>query len=582
MRSKRFISVGSIAAMVAASLVLPALAFAQDNSCNINYALYGTPGSYTFTVPAGVTQLRILSIGAGGGGGAGSGGWGSAGGGACGGALAGGNLTVTPGQKIPLYVGYGGRGGNGSTQANPGGCPWCGYFDPSSNGSTGGNSGIDSIVAVGGSWGRTGYHNLYNQFSGGAGGGSGGGGGGNGWPGFYATPGNGGTAGGQTNSQGAGGYCTGGGWNIDPSTYVKNVSVSAGAGGYSPGGWQYWGGGGGGGVVINSSTTKGGDGQDCANNGGKGYGGGGGGSGLSYTGAGGNGAPGAVYIEWDADTSGAAGSCALSCSVTFATNPLTGASTRINWTSQNASLFYINNVGYVSGTGSAQISSPGDYSGQVVGIGNTASCPAVLQGSGGACVSTSQTCQINGSILNSCGQTSQCRYGCSTTTNQCNAASQCQAAPTCDAEGHKVINICDGSTLSDCDAQGLVCISGQCVKPTVTFVSFNPFDQNGVAFTSSGHLSALPALVAAGKSTHLYWNVKNALDCSITGSNGDGIAGSAVGAWNTLTSGLSGVVTSPIMSRTIYTLLCNALTGAVPSFVQESTTVNIVPVFQEQ
>ena len=121
--------------VIAMTLLVPVLASAQDNACSTDHALYGTPGSYTFTVPAGVTQLRILSIGAGGGGGAGSGGWGSAGGGACGGALTGGTMTETPGQKIPLYVGYGGNGGNGSNQQNPGGCPWCGYFDPSSNGS---------------------------------------------------------------------------------------------------------------------------------------------------------------------------------------------------------------------------------------------------------------------------------------------------------------------------------------------------------------------------------------------------------------------------------------------------------------
>ena len=359
---------------------------------------------------------------------------------------------------------------------------------------------------------------------------------------------------------------------------MTKVSVSPGAGGYSPGGWQYWGGGGGGGVVISDSTTKGGDGQDCSNNGGKGYGGGGGGSGLSYAGAGGNGAPGAVYIEWDGGA--ADGSCALSCSVTFDTNPLTTGSTKIHWTSQNASLFYINNIGYVSGTGSAQISNPGDYSGQVAGIGSVASCPAVLQGAG-ACTSTSQACQANGTILNSCGQTTACRYGCSTTTNLCNAVAQCQAAPVCDAEGHKVVNMCDGSTLSDCDAQGLACIGGQCVKPSVTFVSFDPFDQNGAVFTSNGHLSAAPTLVGSGKSTHLYWNVKNALDCSITGSNGDGVDGGATGAWNAFTSGLSGKVSSPLKSRTVFTLLCHALAGAVPSLVQESITVNIVPNFQE-
>lgn len=574
MHTNYFLPVRLVILAVCAALLAPMLTFAQEDSCTIDHAIYGTPGNYTFTVPAGVTQVRILSVGAGGGGGAGSGGWGSGGGGGCGGGLAGGTMSVTPGQKIPLYVGYGGAGGNGGNQQNPGGCPWCGFFDPSSNGSTGGNSGIGTFVAQGGSWGRTGYHNLFNQSAGGSGGGSGGGGGGNGWPGFYATAGAGGSGGGQTNDQGAGGYCTGGGWNIDPATYVTKVPVSPGVGGYAPGGWRYWGGGGGGGVVINNSPTKGGDGQDSTNNGGKGSGAGGGGSGLAYAGAGGNGAPGAVYIEWDRQGS-SENSCALSCAITFDKNPLTGNSTKIRWTSQNASLFYINNIGYVSGTGSAQISAPGDYTGQVAGIGSTASCAAVLEGTN-ACTSTSQSCQADGTILNSCGQAMPCRYGCSTETNQCNRLAQCQPAPACDAEGNKVINACDGSTLSDCSAQGLTCVAGRCQVPSVTFVGFG----DGID-TSNGHLSALPALVGVGGTTQLYWNVVNALSCSVTGSNGDGIAGSPTGAWDTLSSGVSGTTTSALNSRTVFTLLCHANAGAIPALVQESVTVNIVPSYQE-
>lgn len=57
-----------------------------------------------------------------------------------------------------------------------------------------------------------------------------------------------------------------------------------------------------------------------------------------------------------------------SCSITFDTNPIdSGKSTTIRWSSTNASLFYIQNVGYVGASGSAQVS-PGattDYSGYV-------------------------------------------------------------------------------------------------------------------------------------------------------------------------------------------------------------------------
>lgn len=578
---------------------LPAFASADTSSCNINSAIYGTPGNYTFTVPAGVTQLRMLAIGGGGGGGAGSGGWGSGGGGGCGGALAGGTMTVTPGQKISLYVGYGGTGGNGTSQTGAGGCPWCGTYNPSSNGSAGGNSGIGSVVAAGGSWGRTGYQNLFNQYPGGTGGGSGGGGGGNGWPGYSAVVGSGGTAGGQTNSQGAGGYCTGNGWSIDPGTYITKVSWAAGQGGQEPAVNSYYGGGGGGGLIVDNSTVNGGNAPGacswgCPGTGGAGYGGGGGGQGLDYQGAGGVGGPGLVYIEWDG---GSSNSCALSCAISFDKNPLTSGSTKIRWTSTNASLFYINNVGYVSGSGSAQISTPGDYSGTVSGIGTTASCPAVLAGNSNQCTlgsgssgssgssgtptvtyltsgtspsSSSMTCQSNGNLSDSCGNVTVCRYGCSTATNQCNTKNQCQRTPVCDAEGNKVVNACNGSTLDDCTARGAgwICQSAMCMLPGM---NFEPFDAG--AFTASGHLQAIPSLVARGASTRLYWNVTNASSCTVAGDNGD--------SWVEDFSGTTGKQSGSITAQTRYTLRCSALPGATPSTITESVVVNILPVFQE-
>jgi len=234
----------------------------------------------------------------------------------------------------------------------------------------------------------------------------------------------------------------------------------------------------------------------------------------------------------------------------------------------------------VGSSGNAQISSSGDYSGQVAGIGSTASCVAVLQGTN-SCIPTSQVCQANGNVLDSCGQTNVCRYGCSVETNQCNTVTQCLTAPVCDAEGNKVINACDGSTLSDCSAQNLMCVAGRCVVPSVSFVPFSPTDQNGNTFSSSGHLAAVPALVGAGRPTHLYWNVDHALDCSVTGSNGDGVLGSGTGIWNELTSGLSGKTSSPLKGKTTFTLLCHANVGSIPALVQESVTVNVAPSFQE-
>src|SRR3989344_7523071 len=63
----------------------------------------------------------------------------------------------------------------------------------------------------------------------------------------------------------------------------------------------------------------------------------------------------------------------LACSVTLEKSPISeGESTTLNWNSSGSSLFYINNVGYVGTSGSAQVS-PGvttDYSGDVTGDGD--------------------------------------------------------------------------------------------------------------------------------------------------------------------------------------------------------------------
>ena len=67
----------------------------------------GANGSTSFVVPAGVTSLSMLVVGAGGGGGAGTGG---GGGGAC---VYSNNVAVTPGETLTRVVGAGGVGGVG-------------------------------------------------------------------------------------------------------------------------------------------------------------------------------------------------------------------------------------------------------------------------------------------------------------------------------------------------------------------------------------------------------------------------------------------------------------------------------------
>jgi hypothetical protein len=78
-----------------------------------SYKNYATPGTYTFTVPGGVTSISAMAVGGGGAGDDGNAGDGGGGGGS--GASAGyfSNLTVTPGSTISIVVGAGGLATSG-------------------------------------------------------------------------------------------------------------------------------------------------------------------------------------------------------------------------------------------------------------------------------------------------------------------------------------------------------------------------------------------------------------------------------------------------------------------------------------
>jgi hypothetical protein len=295
---------------------------------------------------------------------------------------------------------------------------------------------------------------------------------------------------------------------------------------------------------------------------------GGGGAGARYAGGGGGGASGAVNIC----------QAPVSCTVTFDQNPLTGQSTTMHWSSTgNPTLFYINSVGYVGASGSAQVFSAGDYSGYVTdGSGNTASCTAVLGGSGtnGQCQNPALSCGGDGNLHDSCGNTTTCQWGCSTQTNQCNTS--CQDYNTCDVSGSKVVSACSGVVVDDCSLRGgnWSCQAGSCVASSAAFQSFSATGVGGQTFTATGHLQALPALVPAGLFTHLYWNVANAKDCSIVGTNGD--------SWTDVFSGAAGKLSRPISQQTVYTLTCDSFPGAAAPNVSDSVTVNIVPSFNER
>ena len=69
------------------------------------------------------------------------------------------------------------------------------------------------------------------------------------------------------------------------------------------------------------------------------------------------------------------------CSVTFDQNPVPyGSQTTLNYSSTQATAFYINNVGYVGASGSTTVAplATTDYTGSVTGYGGSNTCPATL------------------------------------------------------------------------------------------------------------------------------------------------------------------------------------------------------------
>ena len=235
--------------------------------------------SSTFTVPANVTSLLVLCVG-GGAAGAGVhfGGPGS-------GNVSSGTFAVTPGSVHSVTV----------AGASAGGAAGC-YFA----GAAGGSSSFGSLLSCSG--GSPGYFHS-NPGSGGSGGGA---------ACVYAcTGGSGGTNGaaGQSSTGGASGTIAGGsgqGSFAPHFAIFTQTAFSAGAGGVGVSNPADTAGSGGGGVLMNGTGPSGGDGSNAlySGRGGQGYGGGGGSGGCDVDScpdcdAGGNGASGLVYVEWN-------------------------------------------------------------------------------------------------------------------------------------------------------------------------------------------------------------------------------------------------------------------------------------------
>lgn len=246
---KRFVAVTVSVAMLALGLVLiesSSPAFAATTSFNFS------GGSQTYTVPAGVTAVRVEAWGARGGG---SGGYG---------AYAAGTLTVSPGQTLQVNVGGSGDSG-GWNGGGAGGGPGHGdFFGPCCFGRSGFNGGgatdiqlNGSRVVVGGGGGGRGGDANQGAAKGGAGGDASAGSGSAGSPG--SANGGGGVGVSQGGSQGA----SGGSGSGDSASGGGGGGGGYNGGGGGGGGVPIWGSGGGGGAgssytggVNNASTTN--------------------------------------------------------------------------------------------------------------------------------------------------------------------------------------------------------------------------------------------------------------------------------------------------------------------------------------
>lgn len=231
--------------------VLIAMVFVMAAGSSLNaQTIYGYTGSsQTYTVPAGVTSIRVKIWGGGGGAAANiSGSYGSGGGAG----FVQTDVPVTPGETLTIIVGQGGAGWN-STEGYAGAAYPNGGAATNFGGGGGGRSSVTksglTLIAAGGGGG--GYQFSGNAGIGGVGGAATGGSGG-------SSPNNAGGTGGSPSSGGTGGYgtaSTGSSGSSQQGGAANGANIPGGGGGDG-----YFGGGGGGGGLTGYGDSGGGGG----------------------------------------------------------------------------------------------------------------------------------------------------------------------------------------------------------------------------------------------------------------------------------------------------------------------------------
>lgn len=137
-----------------------------------------------------------------------------------------------------------------------------------------------------------------------------------------------------------------------------------------------------------------------------------------------------------------------------------------------------------------------------------------------------------------------------------------------------------GSVTPPCaDSAQSMCIDPDTVEtldpwcqPVQTFCTFGCVDEEGICRQPEGCLSTSASacqstgLTRVNTPATLYWDVEYATVCTVTGTNGD--------SWSSLAEP-TGVQTSPITERTVFTLDCE--NGALI----DQVTINLIPSYQE-
>ncbi|TSC69507.1 MAG: Uncharacterized protein G01um101456_188, partial [Parcubacteria group bacterium Gr01-1014_56] len=150
-----------------------------------------------------------------------------------------------------------------------------------------------------------------------------------------------------------------------------------------------------------------------------------------------------------------------------------------------------------------------------------------------------------------------------------NSSSCTSTAPVCSVDHQS-----SSYTNSACNLITTQCAPYLCTDTTGACITAPP--PSGCFSVGVACPGKKTATIRKGTTTTLYWNIADVASCTVSGSNGEG--GSGAGAsWNA-TSQTTGVVTSAIQQKTVYTLTC---IGNDASTFIDTVTVSLIPVFQE-